>query len=65
MIKPLESKWDSFLRAAGLCVMGFVTALVVLAIIFLKVHWTGFMKFVTDPYFFDHLEVSRDYQLKK
>lgn len=60
-----NGKLDEFLHILKWLVIGFLTALVLLSVIFLKVHWKGFMTFVSDPAFIDNLQVSRDYQLKK
>ncbi len=66
MIKPFKNdKLAEFLSVLKYMIWGFLLALVLVGALFMKIHWAGFMKFVNDPYFFDNLAISRDYQLKK
>jgi len=66
MNKPLKnSKLDEFLNIVKYMVWGFLIALVLVGVLFLTANWKGFMKFIKDPAFFNNIEISRDYQLKK
>lgn len=61
----MKEQLKEYARIAKFVFLGILGTLAVIALLFLKVHWTGFMKFLADPAFFDTVSIDRSYQLKK
>ena len=46
-------------------IYGVLLTIAILAVVFLKMHWKGFSKFLSDPAFFDNVEIVREFEVKK